>query len=406
MLLVFAGVGAYGLTDGPAASGPGAAEPVELAERWISSLPEALESNHHSPAAVAIDGESYIAVPINSRQGTVCRMSVLDGDGEERWADTLSEADCNVHSISDPTIADYDRDGEPEILAATSAREFVAYSLDGRVELRRNLTSFGYSTPVVADLTGDETPETVVVDLLGGVSVFRPDGSRVWNRDVGDARVRQPRVEDFDADGDPELAVGKTGGSVVMLNGDGSTRWQRNLSDALTLRWIVPAQIDDDPAVELVAAGFSGNVYAIDGRTGETQWRRGFDARGTSVYAVGDGDDDGVPEAYVAARDGKVRSLNARNGSVEWTTTLTLEPVAPMPPPSLGDLNGDGSLELVAPSNTGSVSVLDPTTGELIDSYSREEKINTFVPLVDFDGDGDPEALVIYNDGRVAALDA
>ena len=65
-----------------------------------------------------------------------------------------------------------------------------------------------------------------------------------------------------------------------------------------------------------------------------------------------------------------------------------------MPPPSLGNLDGDGDLELVAASGDGLIAVIDPRTGEIVDSYKREVPIYTFLRLADFDGDAREEVFV------------
>ena len=376
----------------------------ELTVEWVSDPPPNLESNHHSPAAAHVNGNSYIAVPINSRQATLCTLSVLDGDGSQRWQDVIPQDRCTVHAVSDPTITDFDGDGRPEVIAATSEKAVVAYDLQGNVEMRHTLTSYGYSKPLVANLTAASGPETVVVDLLGGVFVLHPNGSEAWTKTLEDARVRQPAVKDFDADGAPELAVGQLSGTVVLFENDGDVAWRTSFPNSIVVKWMETGQIDDDDAIELVVSTFTGEIIALDGTDGAVQWRRSLNAKGASVHAIGDGDGDGEPEVYVAARDGAIRSLSASDGTVEWTTTLTTEPVAPMPPPSLGDVDGDGDPELVAPSNTGLLAIVDPKTGEIAASYEREVPINTFARLTDYDGDGVEEILVIYGDGRVVVL--
>ncbi|WP_435179649.1 PQQ-binding-like beta-propeller repeat protein [Halorussus sp. AFM4] len=378
-----------------------------LTAEWVSTPPWSLESNHHSPTGVTVDGETFVAVPLNSRQAEHCRLRVLDGNGSERWHVDLPESECTVHSISDPTIADYDRDGRREIVAATSLKTLVAYDLrTGEKELEHRLTSLGYSQPIVTNVTGAPAPETLVADLLGGVFALDANGTELWTRKFPDARVRQPAVADFDADGAPELVIGQIKGRVVLLENDGRTAWRTDLSDVTSVKWMTTGQADGDAPREMVLTTFSGTVIALDGANGAVQWRRDFDATGATVHSLGDGDGDGQAEVYVAARDGVVRSLDAGNGTVEWTTTLTTEESVVGPPPTLGDVDGDPASELVAVSNAGVVSIVDPETGEMQSTYEREVPINTYPRLKNLDADPEDEIVVIYDDGSVAVLSA
>ena len=375
-----------------------------LSERWVSTPPAVLESNHHTPAAAFVDGEAFVVVPINSRQGTTCQISTLDGNGTERWNRTVASEECTIHSISDPTIADFDGDGEKEVIAATSAEEVVVYNLrNGSVEYRHDLSSYGYSKPLVGNVLPGGGNETVVVDLGGGVSTFTRNGSVAWQRSFADARVRQPAIGDFDGDGDPEIAIGQLGGEAIVLERNGSVAWRRAIPNASSTKWMATGQADGDAALELTFTTFFGEVATLDGANGSVQWRQNLSAQGATVRAMGDGDGDGRAEVYVTARDGVLRSFDAANGSLDWQTRLTTETkVRVMPPPSLGDLDGDGDPELVAV--TSRVLVIDPTSGETVDSYERDVPINTFPRLADFDGDGRDEIVVIYDDGRVLAL--
>ena len=405
VLVGLVGAAVVGLTDTGDPTGR-SADNGTLSEQWVSTPPAVLESNHHTPAAAFVDGESFVVVPINSRRGTTCRLTTLDGNGTERWNRTIAAEECTIHSISDPTIADFDGDGETEVIAATSAEEVVAYDLrNGSVEFRRDLSSYGYSKPLVGDLLPGAGNETVVVDLGGGVFTFAGDGSIAWQRSFGDARVRQPVIADVDGDGDPEIAIGQLGGEAIVLERDGSVAWRQAIPNASATKWMTTGQADDDAPLELTFATFFGEVVTLDGANGSVEWRRNFSAQGASVRAMGDGDGDGRTEVYVVARDGVLRSLDAANGSLDWRTRLTAETDARvMPPPSLGDLDGDGDPELVAVTAAGRVLVIDPADGETVDSYERDVPINTFPRVADFDGDGDDEIFVIYDDARVVAL--
>ena len=400
-----AGTAAFGLV-GTDEVGPERVDNGTLTELWVSEPPAVLESNHHTPAVASVGGESFVAVPINSRQGTTCQLMMLNGDGNERWRQSIASEACTVHSVSDPTIADFNGDADREVIAATSTEEIVAYDLrTGREEFRHRLTSYGYSKPLVADVLPPDGNETVITDLLGGVFAFRQNGTVAWRQKFEDARVRQPAITDFDADGQPEVAIGQLDGEAIVLNRNGRVAWRKKLPNATSVKWMATGQADNDDPIELVFATFSGEVMALDGANGTVEWRQSLNAQGATVHALGDGDGDGQPEVYAAARDGTLRSLNAADGSVEWTTALTTENSAyTMAPPSLGDLNGDGDLELIAVSGDGLIVVIDPRTGEIVDSYEREVPIWTFPRLADFDDDGRKEIFVIYGDGRVVAL--
>lgn len=377
----------------------------ELRELWVSGPAEELQSNHHSPAATYFQGEAYVAVPINSRQATVCKLLMLDGDGNTRWEDGISGEGCNVHSFSDPTIADYDEDGVPEVLVATSEQAFVAYNLTtGEEELRRNLSSYGYSRPLVANLTADEGNETTVIDLLGGVFVYGPDGNERWSNRFEDARVREPTVADVDGDGAPEVVFGLLLGEGIALENDGSVAWRTTLPNAVSTKWMAVGQGDDDPQLEVAYGTFNGSIVLLDGANGTVEWQTEITTQGAAVHSIGDGDRDGTAEVYVAARNGNVSSLNATTGEMEWTTPVAGRNVTEMAPPALGDVDGDGNPELVAVSHTGRVAVLDPGNGTVQASYSRDVPVETFPRLVDITGDGVNEIIVIYDDGQVAVL--
>lgn len=200
-----------------------------LTEQWVSEAPAQLESNHHTPAAAYIDGESFVAVPINSRQGTTCLLEMLDGNGSKRWQVTIGSEACTIHSVSDPTIADFDSNRDQEVVVATSERDIVAYDLrTGREEFRHKLTSFGYSKPLVDDLLPSSGNETVVADLLGGVFAFHQNGTVAWKQKFEDARVRQPAIADFDADGQPEVAIGQLNGEAIVIERNGASRGERS----------------------------------------------------------------------------------------------------------------------------------------------------------------------------------
>lgn len=375
---------------------------------WVSDTAREVAGNHHTPAVARIDGAATVYAPISGRAGTDgCELTALDAaTGDREWEYPIPPADCAIHSVADPTVADYDSDGRREVLAATTENQLVALDpATGDAELRYDLADYGYTRPVVADLTGDDRPEVVVVDISGTVSVVRADGSTAWTRRLDSYTWGQPAVTDVDGDGEPEVAVAAGGARELHLfEADGSPAWDRPVRFNSSLTWMTTARTDGAPGVELVVAtARGGRVAAVDG-DGSRLWTRDL---GTfaAVKAVADGDDDGTEEVYAVAEDGVLRSLEATTGRTEWATTLTDADVQMTPPPSVGDVDGDGDPELVALTNDGVVALVDPRSGAVLSSYEREDAIYAPATLADADADGRLEAFVMYGRGRVAAVE-
>lgn len=382
---------------------------IEMTTMWVSDTARDIEGNHHAPAAGRVEGTPMVYAPISGRSDTSnCALVALDGtSGDDRWSSPISEPDCTIHSVADPTLADFDGDGTTEVIAATTERTVTAYHpLTGEVEFRHNLTSYGYTKPIIADLVSDGSPEIIVVDVRGTVFVLKPDGTTVWSKRLSSYTWGQPAVADFDGDGEPELAVATGGsGNVSLFEANGSRAWPQPQSYDGSITWMTTGDADGDDATEIVVATAStGRVSMIDGASGEREWTRDIGSY-AAVHAFDDGDDDGTPEVYAVARDGKLSSLDATTGDTEWTTTLTTGDVQMMPPPALGDVDGDGDSEVVAVTNDGIVAVVDPGSGAILGTYEREGTIYTHPRLADIDGDGDSEAFVMYGRGRVVAFD-
>ena len=377
-----------------------------LTERWVSNTTSDTESNHHAPAAGQVNRSGMVFAPISGESDTSqCALVAQNATtGSPRWREPIPPANCTIHAVADPTLADFVGNDAKEIIATSTEQEVVAYAPQtGKQVFQHNLTDYGYTQPVVADLTGNESNELVVVDVQGTVFVLQRNGTAVWTKKLSSYTWGQPAVEDFDADHQNEVVVGTSSGQLVMFERNGRRAWNRTIPFESSITWVTPGQADDDRATEIVTATVDGRVTAIDGESGAVQWQTDF-GEFAAIHAFGDGDDDGDPEVYAVAKDGKLRSLNASDGNIEWTTTLTTESVQMMPPPSMGDIDGDGNPELVAVTNDGIVSVVDPQSGDVRGSYERSVPIYVHPTIADTDDDGTGEVYAIYGDGRVVAL--
>ncbi|WP_439026641.1 outer membrane protein assembly factor BamB family protein [Haloarchaeobius sp. DT45] len=387
------GVATVGLTGGQGG---------ELTVAWTSDTAVEGGSNHHEPAVAVVDGEPLVFAPVSStRQFGDCALVALEADsGAERWRDAVPAANCTTHSVADPSVVDHDGDGRRSVLATTTERDLVAYDpLTGAVEDRYPLSAYGYSKPIVANVTGDAANETLVADVRGYVQALDRGGSPVWTVNRSTYVWATPAVDDLDDDGTTEVAIAGRDGILAVYGNDGSAVWHARTG--LSVTWMTTGQLDSDPAVELVAGTNQGPVVAFDGRTGEQEWRHDRQLL-SAVQAVGTV--DGVPAVFATAGDGSLVALDGRDGAVRWESTVETENVNMMPPPVLGDVDGDGDEELVVASKRGTVSVVAPDSGEVLASHGRDVDVLAHPVLADTDDDGRKEIYVIYTDGRVQRL--
>lgn len=400
LLVVLAGCSSA--VDPGGSSSPGAVEEVDLVERWRAGT-SSIEGNHHAAAAGRVDGQAVVAVPIGGHSGEHgCELLVVDGEGETRWREPIPPEACTIHAVADPALADFVGDDRPELYASTTEDAVLGFDpVSGEQVFRYDLSDYGYSQPVVANVIGSDAPELVVTDVDGELSVVRPDGSVVWRRPLDAYSWAAPAVANFDAQGGKEVVVGLGNGTVLAFTPRGGVAWTASVGESIT--WTADANTDDDPAREFLVATAAGTVAAIDGASGEVEWTRSvatFAAVGPPVTV------DGTTTVYATDSNGTLYALDGASGEPRWTTTLTDADVQMTPPPVVGDVTGDGAVDLVATTNDGQVLVVDPADGTVRARYSRDVPIYTHATLADTDGDGTQEVYVVYGDGRAVALTA
>ncbi len=144
---------------------------------------------------------------------------ILDGNGE-----TLMEGGYG-RGGPEGTLsfaADIDADGTQELITGNSA-----YRLDGSI-LFYNEERDGY--PAVADFDGDGEAEIVVSGYLE-VRLQETDGSVVWRTDVkGRDASGPPLLIDTDGDGVPEIGVASDE-TYTVLDAEGDVLWEEPIND-------------------------------------------------------------------------------------------------------------------------------------------------------------------------------
>jgi len=410
-----------------------------------------IQFSHPVTADINGDGRPEILVG-----GTDGRFYAISSTGQLLWqvrtdemlnrAGVRNPSDTRIRSAA--TVADLNGDGRPEIIVSVG-EVFQAHQNGGIIVLNADGTTFpgwpqltndkggsggdlgspdGYtdgvvSSPAVGDITGDGVPEIIYGSFDHNVYVKRIDGSDLpgWPKFVRDTVWSSPAIVDLDGDGRNEFVIGidahrddfygdKDGGYVKAFRADGSEvpGWPQHQDDIV---WSSPAiaDLDGDGRPEVVVG--SGNIVARTtgdplGRNvtayrgdGTILWRRAANAPVESSPALGDIDGDGELDVVVVADDAQVYAWKGRTGELLWVKRpINIFGAADATKvTSLGDFDGDGVNDVFTTVG-GTVAVLRGRDGMLLTgttnppgdkpAFYTEQVLNGTPALSDLNGDG------------------
>lgn len=181
-----------------------------------------------------------------------------------------------------------------------------------------------------------------------------------------------PAVADLDGDGKPEV-IGAAY-TLFILNGeDGSVQWSVDPPGSRIWPGVVLADLSNDGDLEIVVASGGGNVSVYNHQgSPEPGWPQNPASNEFRSLAVGDLDDNGDMEIVVGqARLDKVNvwvfehSGNIRAGWPQITSAEGSAAGLYNDNIGLGDLDGDGQLEVIVPSDTITIGAYEPNGSSL-----------------------------------------
>ncbi len=175
-----------------------------------------------APGIADLDGDGHAEVYVG--------YTVFDSAGRLRWQRPGATGNDNFGPIS--VAADLDDDGRLEIVGGN-----MAYRADGTEfwPAGRAARSSPDGWPAVADFDRDGQPEVAVVSM-GTLRVFTRDGGLYTAAPAMiPGRGGPPTIADLDGDGTPEIAVAGSNGIFAYRVGPGA-------GHPLTLLWQMPSR--------------------------------------------------------------------------------------------------------------------------------------------------------------------
>lgn len=312
-----------------------------------------------SVALADLDGVAGSEIAVGFPQGFA--VYTLDsGNWVEQWfTDTVRS------TWRAPAIGNVDSDPEPEIITTGASGIYV---LEGDGSGLTELTRSNYPTlpsnlsnplpPNLADLTGDGR-----LDVLSGDGDFlfvfdmaTNPPTLAWTAhytdDLGAARGT-PAIGDMDLDGTPEIAF-VTSQNVVLVNGeDGSIVWQYPTGGGAA-GGVSIADMTGDGIPEIVASAQvnGGQIYALDA-DGNLIWMQpALDNTSANAVSLLDLDGNGIWDVVWNGAGTGLTVWRGNDGAVLYNEP-TINSTTRMDFPTIVDVDGDGSAEIITNDDEG-----------------------------------------------------
>ena len=256
----------------------------------------------------------------------------------------------------------------------------------------------GINQIIALDLNSDNSLEIIVSGPFNLHVLNGKNGSVIWEK-LGCATLFL--VEDINQDGILDIISYGFSVKTSAFNGiDGSLIWRSNIS----ILWSAGIlDIDGDNRSEIVSD--FGEI--IDTATGVLKDNKSISF--SSYPSFGDLDNDGHIDLAAGAMGSYVKAFDLLTRELLWkfkgeTPPFSLYPKCPAP--SVGDIDGDNRLDVIAAIRTeGAVYAFSGENGKILWRFKTDSnEIWASPQLADIDGDGQVEVLVISSKGTVYAL--
>ena len=233
-------------------------------------------------------------------------------------------------------------------------------------------------------------------------------GELIWQTPTGGAAFSVIGIDDVNGDGKKDALAGATNvneteGKVYCIDGsNGSVIWSYVVDGASV--WAL-GQLDDingDGVNDVVAGDFYGNYYGFDGANGDVFWSGSI---GSYVLILkcemlDDVNGDGYVDFLFGSSSSNCSVINGFDGQNIWLSALVdkawnIDRIA--------DISGDAINDVIVGTlfQNNYVYFLDGVNGEELESVNYGEPVDAISSIPDINGDGSMEVVAGGREGKV-----
>lgn len=341
----------------------------------------------------------------------------------------------NAGTNASPAFGDFNGDGNYEMIVGNASATLTRYDNVPKYNFNGMSPQWvgdvgNFSSAALVDIDNDGDLDAFAGNSNGNVYFienFRNSTNPLWSDEpvlavTISSTYAAPAFADIDGDGDYDMFVGRGDGNVDFYRNDGtatSPSWTPispsifpyDIGNRATPAF---ADIDGDGDLDLAVGTFNGSVmfYNNTGTAGNASWSYGgiwFNVAGSAKPAFADMDADGDYDLIVGRDNGNIffynNTGNATSPSFTYQTTwFDVGNGDNYATPSAGDLDGDGDFDLVVGEFRGWVRSYENNGTTATPSWNMSMQYWlgnvgswSHAEFVDFDGDGDKDAVVGRN---------
>jgi outer membrane protein assembly factor BamB len=304
--------------------------------------------------------------------------------------------------IRSGTVGRIDDDRFYDFVFGTKNGQLFALSGSSGTEIFSQQHEKPFYEPIVVNLNGDRRDDILLTFEDGDIVSYTTGLEQIWLHEGLDKITSLPLLIDVNSDGTEDIVYTTLGMDIVALDGrSGFEIWRFFDAESETLHSPVGIKLNGDSVHDVVFCTNNGYLYALDGKTGWGLWTTNITGTPAGGCAVGDLDGDGTKDIVALTRNG-ILSGFGKDGKPLFTSELNKEYRTP---PSIGDVDGDGNVEIVLLDCNGTLRALEGRSRREKWSYTAENETSLGrVALADVNYDGGLDAVYATVSGTLLTV--